>query len=67
MIDSQVDLLRIHSKDAYAYGRSLLDVLFPKEEQKISVVLKTKKSEKPPLSPRRIQKLFGENTGSVYR
>lgn len=29
-----VNLLRIPSKDAYAYGRTLLDHLFTKQEQK---------------------------------
>ena len=50
------------ARDMTAYGRSLLDVLFSKEEQGSSVVLKTKKSIKPPLSPRRVQKLFGKKS-----
>jgi len=54
-----VNLLRIPAKDAYSYGRALLDQLFTKREQKVSVVLKTKKSEKPPLSPPRVEKMFG--------
>ena len=43
-----------------AYGRSLLDILFSREEQGSSVVLKTKMSPKPPLSPGRVQMLFGK-------
>ena len=35
-------------------------VLFTKQEQKSSVVVKTKKSEKPPLDPKRVEKLFGK-------
>lgn len=54
-----MNLLRIPAKDINAYGRALLDHLFSKQEQKASVVLKTKKSEKPPLSPRRVEKMFG--------
>lgn len=57
---NDVNLLKIPAKDVYSYGRSLLDLLFTKEEQKSSVVFKTKKSEKPPLSPRRVEKMFGE-------
>ena len=37
-----------------------LDVLFTKEEQGSSVLLITKKRSKPPLSPRRVQKLIGK-------
>ena len=44
--------------DMTAYGRSLLDVLFNKEEQGSSVVIKTKS----PLSPRRVQKKFGKKS-----
>ena len=54
-----MNLLRIPAKDAYAYGRALLDHLFTKQEQKSSIVLKTKKSDKPPLSPVRVEKMFG--------
>ncbi len=37
----------------------MLEVLFSKEELAKSVVVKSKKSEKPPLSPKRVQVLFG--------
>ena len=53
-----INLLQMPARDTTAYGRSLLDVLFNKEEQRSSVILKTKKNIKPPLSPRRVQKLF---------
>lgn len=56
-----INLLRIPSKDAYAYARTLLDTLFTKQEQKKSIVLKSKKSLKPQLSPQRVQKLFGKS------
>ena len=56
-----VNLMRIPSKDAYAYGRALLDQLFTKEEQKQSIVLKSKKSVKPPLSPKRVEKCLVNN------
>lgn len=48
------------AKDVYAYGRALLDLLFTKHEQKTSVVMKTKKSNKPPLDPARVERMFGE-------
>jgi hypothetical protein len=57
---NDVNLLKIPAKDVYSYARSILDLLFTKEEQKASVVFKTKKSEKPPLSPRRVEKMFGK-------
>ena len=49
------------ARDMCAYGRALLDVLFTKEEQAISTVLRSKKSDKPPLAPERVQILFGKN------
>ena len=49
----------IPSKNAYAYGRSILDVLFTKEELGRSVVVKSKKSDKEPLPLEKIQLLFG--------
>ncbi len=55
-----VNLLNIPFKDANAYGRNLLDILFTKEEQKHSVVLATKKSPKPPLDRERVERLFGK-------
>ena len=57
-----INLLQMPARDMAAYGRSLLDVLFTKEEQGSCVILKTKKSIKPPLSPRRVQKLFGKKS-----
>jgi len=39
-----VNLLQLSAKDAYAYGRSLLDALFSKEELAKSLVYKSKKS-----------------------
>lgn len=55
-----MNLLRIPSKDAYSYGRALLDQLFTKQEQKPAVVLKSSKSSKPALSPRRVELMFGK-------
>lgn len=39
-------MLHIPSKDAYSYGRSILDVLFTKQEQKTGVIIKSNKSTK---------------------
>ncbi len=55
-----VNLLRIPARDAYAYGRRLLDVLFTKSEQRASILLTSKKTNKPPLDQQRVHKLFGE-------
>ena len=55
-----MNLLQLPSKDANAYGRNLLDILFTKSEQARSVVVPIKKSDKPPLSPPRVQILFGK-------
>ena len=54
------------AKDAKAYGRALLDLLFTKHEQKASVVLKSKKTTKPPLDPARVEKMFGKIVCHVY-
>ncbi len=54
-----INLKQIPARDPYAYGRNMLEVLFSKEELAKSVVVKSKKSEKPPLSPKRVQVLFG--------
>ncbi len=55
-----VNLLRIPARDAYAYGRRLLDVLFTKIEQRASILLTFKKTNKPALDQQRVHKLFGE-------
>ena len=55
-----MNLLRVPAKDASAYGRALLDLLFTKQEQKASIVLKSKKTKKPPLDPVRVEKMFGK-------
>ena len=52
--------MRVPAKDAKAYGRALLDLLFTKHEQKASVVLKSKKTTKPPLDPARVEQMFGK-------
>ena len=38
---NDINLLNIHAKDAYAYSRALLDVLFTKKEQKESILFQT--------------------------
>lgn len=56
-----MNLLRIRSRDAYAYGLSLLDTLFTKEELRQSL-FKSKKSEKPGLDSAKVEKMFGKLT-----
>jgi hypothetical protein len=52
--------LRVPAKDVNAYGRALLDLLFTKQEQKTSIVMKSKKSSKQPLDQSRVEKMFGK-------
>ena len=54
-----INLLRVPAKDVNAYGRALLDLLFTKQEQKSSIVMKSK-SSKPPLDQARVEKMFGK-------
>ena len=39
--------------------RALLDLLFTKEEQKASILLPSKKSDKPPLDQEKVQQILG--------
>ena len=55
-----INLLRIPSKDAGAYGRALLDTLFTKAEQRSHVLFKTSKSSKPPLDRAKVGLMFGK-------
>ena len=54
------NLLKIPARDAYSYGRQLLDVLFTKEEQMTSLVFKSRRSTKPPLEEDRVELLFSK-------
>ena len=60
-----VNLLRVPAKDVNAYGQALLDLLFTKQEQKTSIVMKSKKSNKPPLDPARVEKMFGKISSDI--
>lgn len=53
-------MLSTITKDAYAYARRLLDVLFTKEEQIGHCLLLTTKSKKPCLEEKKVNLLFGE-------
>ncbi len=55
----------IPARDAYAYGRNLLEVLFSKEELARSVIIKSVKSKKPALDQERIQLAFGMSAVDV--
>ena len=54
-----VNVMRIPSRDAYAFGLQVMDILFSKEELSISLLFKSKKSEKPGLESDRVAKLLG--------
>ena len=55
-------LLTVMAKDAVTYGRRLLDMMFSKAEQKMSLVHKThaKKSSKPTLDQAKVKLLMGK-------
>lgn len=55
-----INLLRIPSRDAGAYGRALLDILFSKAEQRSHVLFKSSKSNKPPLDHVKVELMFGK-------
>ncbi len=55
-----MNLLRIPARDAYAYGLCLLDALFSKQELASSLLFKSKKSEKPGLECKTVDKLLGK-------
>lgn len=53
-----INVSLLPAKDAYAYALILLDVLFTKEELSRSLMFKTKKSSKPALDEKKIQRLI---------
>ena len=54
-----VNVMRIPSRDAYAFGLQLMDILFTKEELAGSLLFQSKKSEKPGLNRESVEKLLG--------
>ena len=58
-----INLLRVTAKEATAYGRSLLDLLFTKTEQKQSLLYSSKKSNKPALDREKVDLLMCELYG----
>ena len=53
-----VNVMRIPSRDAYSFGLQLLNILFTKEELAVSLLFKSKKSEKPGLEQGRVEKML---------
>ena len=53
-----VNVMRIPSRDAYSFGLQLLNILFTKEELAVSLLFKSKKSEKPGLEQRRVENML---------
>ena len=53
-----VNVMRIPSRDAYSFGLQLLNILFTKEELAVSLLFKSKKSEKPALEQGRVEKML---------
>ena len=44
-----INVMHLPARDAYAFGLQLLDILFTKEELGSSLLMKSKKSDKPGL------------------
>ena len=61
-----MNLLRMHSRDAYAYCLPLMDSLFTKEELAQSLLFKSKKSDKPGLDSARVEKMLGEIAWKIH-
>ena len=57
-IHTGLNVTRIPSRDAYSYGLQLMDIPFSKEELSISLLFKSKESEKPGLDQERVAKLL---------
>ena len=54
--------LQIPARDAYAYGRSILEALFTKDDLSKSDVVQSPKSKKPPLDKANVELMFGRWT-----
>ena len=50
--------MRVNARDAYAFALQILDMLFTKDELAVSLLFKSKKSEKPGLDKDRVEKLL---------
>jgi hypothetical protein len=59
-----MNILHIPAKDAYAYGRRLIEILFTKEERMESLVFKSDRSEKRGLPPERVELMLGKSPPS---
>ena len=53
-----INVMRIPSRDAYAFALQFIDVLFTKEELALYLLFKSKKSSKPGLDSVRVQQLL---------
>ncbi len=58
VVVNDIHVLRLPSRDAYAYALQLMDVYFTKEELAKSLVFKSKKSSKPPLDPKKVEQIL---------
>lgn len=57
--ENGINVMRIPSQDAYAFGLQLIDILFTKSELASSLLFKSKKSEKPGLDKVRVERMLG--------
>ncbi len=53
-----INVMVLPARDAYAFALQLMDMLFTKEELFSSLLMKSKKSTKPPLDKTRVQRLI---------
>ncbi|KAL5479782.1 hypothetical protein EMCRGX_G023359 [Ephydatia muelleri] len=66
-MENDIDLLKIKSPNIFKYALTLMDALFTEPEMASSCFQQADKgtcSEKPPLSPRRVQLLEGRKIHS---
>ena len=55
-----INLLNLHASNEPAYGRTLLDALFSRNELKESLLFTSKKSDKPGLDRRKVELLLSK-------
>lgn len=54
------NLLRVYGRDQYAYGRTLLEIMFTKQELAQRLLFKMKRSNKPALDEDKVDLLLSK-------
>ena len=55
-----INVTQLPARDAYAYGRAILEIMFTKTELSRSVIVSSIKSKKTPLDKDKVQLIFGK-------